>query len=481
MGDLVPISKKKILTGTPIPRVMSLPLKGESRGKEFAEFATKCGWPLFPWQEYIANDFLTVDAAGDYVRKSVVVLISRQNGKTALIALRILAELFLWNPKARVLAMSSDRGLAEDTFRLVCEIIEDNEFLRAQVKLNRDRVGYFGNGRHYFYTIAGGKYEVVAATKSGSRGKTADLLFIDELREITPLAYAAAKPTTISRPNSQTYMTSNAGDAFSEVLNGLRDSAISYPAKSLGWYEFSAAPRGKLTNRKAWADANPSLGHTITEAALMEAYSTLDTEKFRTEHLCQWVNSLSSPFPHGAWEACSDKNWKPVPGAHTVFGFDVARSRRTASLVAGQIMPDGRIGIALLAQWKSQVSVDDLKIAAEIKAWCDTYMPVNVCFDHYSTATIAARLTASGVMCVDVSGQEFYQACGDLLDAMVAGRLVHTGQPEFTEQMDAVAAKENDSSWRIVRRSSSGDVSAPISLAMVVHKLIEPLAVAAIY
>ena len=41
--------------------------------------------------------------------------------------------------------------------------------------------------------------------------------------------------------------------------------------------------------------------------------------------------------------------------------------------------------------------------------------------------------------------------------------------------MNACAAKTNDSSWRIVRRASAGDVSAPISLAMIVHKMQEPV------
>lgn len=468
--------RKKQLVGAVKPRIMSLPLKGKSRGQEFAEFAEKCGYPLFPWQKYIANDFLTVDETGAFERKTVAVILSRQNGKTMLIALRILFGLFVLGEKS-VVAMSSKRGMAEDTFRKVCSIIEANEFLRSQVKLNRGEVGYRGNGKEHLDLLNGARYEIVAGTSDGARGKSANLLFVDELRYISEEAWAAAKPITIAMGNkAQTYVCSNAGDAFSHVLNDLRDKALSYPSKTLGWYEYSAPQHAKPTDRAAWAMSNPSLGITITEQGLEEALSVMPMEKFLPEHMCMWVSSLSSPWPVGSWEALADRNLSLPIGPDTFFAFDVAISKRTASLVAGQFLPNGKIGVGIMDQWRSDTAVDELQIAAEIKTkWVDKYFPRMIMFDHYSTASIAARLAASGCRMVDISGTAFYQASGDLLDAIVNNRIVHMGQESFDTQMNACAAKTNDSSWRIVRRASAGDVSAPISLAMIVHKMQEPV------
>jgi len=47
--------------------------------------------------------------------------------------------------------------------------------------------------------------------------------------------------------------------------------------------------------------------------------------------------------------------------------------------------------------------------------------------------------------------------------------------------MNNCAAKVNDSAWRIVKRKSAGDISAPIGLAMVVSMLLKPQQVARIY
>ena len=480
MTEPIPIQKgakvKPPLVGAIKPRIMSPELKGNSYGDAFAEFCRSCNYELMPWQKYVADDFLTVDKAGNFVRKTIAILVARQNGKSWLASFRILFGLFVLGEKS-VVAMSSNRSMALTTFRQVISIIEANEHLREQVKLNRGMVGRFANGQESIELKNGATYKVVAATRDGARGLTADLLFIDELREISEEAMKAAKPTTRARPNSQSLFTSNAGDAYSLVLNDLRERALSYPAESLGWYEYSAPQHSAVDDRKAWAMANPALGITITEEVLAEAVSTDSVETIKTEMLCTWVSSLTSPWPNMAFEDCGDKTLQMGPGPLTYFAFDKAQNTRTASLVAGQLLPDGRIGVGILQQWRSEVAVDDLKIAADIKGWADKYNPAGILFDHYATQSIAQRLAVSGCKMEDVSGQQFYQACGDLLDGIVAKRIVHSGQPEFVESMNNCAAKTNEGSFRIIRRQSAGCIAAAISLAMIVHKMSQPVSI----
>ncbi len=70
------------------------------------------------------------------------------------------------------------------------------------------------NGQESISLLNGARYEIAAATRDAPRGKTADFLYIDELREWTEEAFTAALPVTRARPNSMTLMTSNAGDGF---------------------------------------------------------------------------------------------------------------------------------------------------------------------------------------------------------------------------------------------------------------------------
>jgi len=471
----MPTKRSQALRGATKPRLESTPLKGKSKVSDVIEIANILKEKLLPYQEYVLKDMLTVDKKDMWVRKSNLLLISRQNGKTFLARMLILTHLLKWNTD--VLIMSSNRSMALETFRQVANALENNDHLKGLVKQIRH-----ANGTESIEMLSGARLDVVAATRDGSRGRSINgLLYIDEVREISEEGYRAAMPVTRAHANSHVLLTSNAGDAFSTVLNQLRERALDNPPKSFGFYEYSAPQYCKITDRKAWALANPALGYTITEEAIEEAIATSPIENTRTETLCQWIDSLSSPWPHGILEETSDSELQIPPGGYTVFGFDVSPSRRNASLVAGQILPDGKIGVGILQTWESAVAVDDLKIAADIKAWSDQYRPRQICYDKYATQSIADKLANAGCVIQDISGQQFYQACGDLLDGLVNHRVVHNGQSNLIQQMNNCAAKVNDSSWRIVKRKSAGDISAPIGLAMCVSMLMKPQQVAAIY
>ena len=466
--------KTKPLRGALKPRLHSPWLKGETKGTLVAELAERIGQPLLDWQKLILNDMCTVDKQGMFIRKTNLLLIARQSGKSHLARMRCLAGLFMFGEKD-ILIMSSNRGMAMKSFNIMADIIERNDWMRSQLKDGDVKKGIRRtNGDERIILANGAQLEVRAATSDGARGMTADFLWIDELREVSTAAMDAAKSVTLARMNSQRLFTSNAGSADSTELNNLHEACRNYPPKSLGYYEYSAPDFCDIWDRNAWALANPSMGYLISVEAIEETIASSTADAARTESLCQWISALNCPFSTEVLENSSDSTLEMAVGAYTIFGFDVSPSRRNGSLVAGQLLPDGRIGIGILETYSSQVAIDELKMAASIKAWCDIYKPRLVCFDKYATQTIADRLLNSGVIVEDVSGQQFYKACGDLLEGLTNLRVVHNGQKSLIEQFQNTAAKQNDSAWRIIKRRSSGDISAPISLAMCVSKLMIP-------
>jgi phage terminase large subunit-like protein len=461
--------------GATEPRLHSPYLKGENKGDEIAALAESIGYPLLPWQDFVIRDMTTVDESGMFIRKTNLILCSRQQGKTHLARMMMLGHMFLFD-SPNVLIMSSNRSMALDTFRQVAYAIEGSAELSRQVKQIR-----YANGTESIELKNGHRLDVVAATRDGSRGRTASFLYVDEIREISEEGFRAATPTTRAKPNAQTLLTSNAGDSFSTVLNDLVERARSTPPKSFGYYEYSAPPFAKITDRAAWAMANPALGYTVTEEALEEAVATQPIETTKTEMLCQWVSSSASPWPHMSVEDAGDKDLKLVPGPLTIFAFDVSPSRRDGSLVMGQVLPDGRIGVAVLETFHSDVSIDELFVANAIAKWCKIYYPRQVAYDKYTTASIAKRIEVNGIQTIDISGQKGYQASGDLYESLANKRLVHSGQDALVTHMGNCAAKESPDSWRIVRRKSAGPVDIAIGLSMVVHILNQPMAEAKVY
>jgi phage terminase large subunit-like protein len=467
--------KSQPLRGATEPRVHSPLLKGKSRAGEVLEMIERLKMDeLMPYQKFVLNQMLMVNKKNQYRIKTALLLISRQNGKSHLGRVRIIWGMFYGGEK-KLIIMSANRATSLMLFREIAWIIESTPELKAMTKAIR-----YANGGERIELLNGSTLDVISDNSSSPRGRTADFLWIDEIREISEDGYKAAVPVTRARANAQTFLTSNAGDHFSSVLNGLVERAKDYPPETFGYYEYSAPQYCKIDITSDWfwrnavAPSNPALNYIITKESIEEAIATNPIEQTRTETLCQWIDSLQSPWPHGVLEETSDNTLEMAVGAYTVFAFDVSPSRRNGSLVAGQLLPDGRIGIGILETYSSQMAIDELKMAASIKAWCDIYKPRLVCYDKYATQTIADRLSQSGVMTEDVSGQQFYKACGDLLEGLVNHRVVHNGQAELIQQMNNCAAKVNDSAWRIIKRKSAGDISAPIGLAMVVSKLMLP-------
>jgi len=462
------------LIGSTEPRIHTPLLKVVSKSQEVADLAEKIQLPLIPWQRWVLDDLLSVDDEQNWRKKTALVLVARQNGKTHLARMLILSHLFLWGSK-NVLGMSSNRNMALDTFRQVAYTIEDNQFLKDQVRQIR-----LANGQESITLLNGARYEIAAATRDAPRGKTADFLYIDELREWTQESFTAALPVTRARPNAMTLMTSNAGDGFSTVLNDLRERCLSYPPDNLGFYEYSAPQHSKISDRKAWAMANPALGHLITEQTLEESVSTNSIEATKTEMLCMWVDSTVSPWVYGSIEQCSDSTLEIPVGPMTIMAFDIAPTRRSGALVMGQIQ-DGKVAVGLAQLWHSEIAIDEVKMASDINEWARKYHPTTICYDKYATQTIATRLEQSGWRLQDTSGQAFYQACSDLADGLANNRVVHSGQTELVQHLNNCAAKTNDAGWRIIRRKSACDVTAAISLAMVVSQLTKPQQTAQIF
>lgn len=470
------------LTGAKLPRLHTPWVGGKSRVDEIATLADAIGQPLLDWQKTILKDMCTVDKQNMFIKKSSLFICARQSGKSHMMRMRVLAGLFCFG-EMNILIMSSQRQMASKSLEIIAGIIERNPFLLAQVKDgNIDKAYKRTNGNERIILETGAEVKVVAATTDSARGLTADMVWVDELRECGVEALDAVKSTTLTRPNSQRFYTSNAGHKDSIVLNEMRERSLTKAPKTVGYYEFSAPDNCDIWDRSAWAAANPSLGILISESAIEEIISTSTYNAAMTETLCKWVGTMTSPFTPGSWEECADIDLVMSPGMYTMFAFDVEpHAGRHASLMAGCILPDGRIGLSLVKTWESDRAIDQLKIAADIKAYCDAWMPKLVLFDKFTGQGIADRLHNSGVKVEDCSGSAFYNACSTFKDCIDNRRIVHGSQPSLNEAMDNVAAKTQDYGWRIVRKKSSGSVAAPIGAAMLALHLSKPMNEAKIY
>lgn len=424
--------------------------------------------PLMPWQQTLFDDACKVKEDGHWFHKTVACIVARQNGKTHALRMRILAGLYLWDERL-IVATAQNREVARETFKLVADIIQQTPFLNAELDYVR-----WANGQEEIRLKNGARYKVVAPN-GGSRGLSADLVIIDELREHhDDDAYAALIYTMSARLNPQGWLVSNAGDASSVVLNRIRDNAYKdiangKPANTL-WMEWSAVPNSAVDDREAWRMANPALGHTIS-IDVLEGRMSDRPNVIRTELLCNWVDTLINAFDMERWAESYDNDLVIAPGHPTWLAVDFNWERTECVLVGVQQFPNGDLGCGLIQHWKSDTAMDAMPIAGEVAKWAKEFSVRNVSMMRDGAAHIAPLLQQSRIPVFVVNMAIFAQGCDELVGALSGGRLKHRGQQILTDHVAASSRQPlGDSSWRIGRRDAQSSVQAAVALAMAVHQ-----------
>jgi len=471
------------ILGLSTPRIASPGLKGPTLGPMVGELATDLGQPLMPWQQYVLDDALTLDAQNRFIRSTAGILVARQNGKTALMRMRILAGLFIFG-EASIIAMAQNRQLALETFKQVVDLAESLSWMRKRIK----RVSRT-NGQeqlevycHHYPNDCNTKcnrirkYGIRAATSEGPRGATANLLYVDELREIKPEAWAAATPLTRAT-SGQTWVTSNAGDGNSVVLNELRARALLMESPRLGWYEWSAPPNAELTDVSAWQAANPAMGRTITYEALLDAAARDTPDAIRTEMLCNWVESIDSPFNLQNWALGANNDLALEVGPQTFMGLDLNFNRTEAYLVTIQQRAD-KFAI-FLTRWQKDGGLVDTELAAEIAHMARNYQAQVIGFDPKTAGHIAPYLARAGVAvsAVPWASTAFSTYCDVTLSALNANRLTHPNQEIMHQHLVACARRpSSDGGWRIARKAAVQDISAAVAMVIALGHAAQPKA-----
>ena len=454
--------------GSPTPRLEAPPSTAEGLGQQLVDLAAELGRPLMPWQEHVALNAMR-GGPGAWEHTRVGVVVPRQQGKSALLQIRIIWGLL--NGEKLIAATAQSREVALETFRGVADLLMNGPHA-DKVKGIR-----YANGQETVEMRNGNRYKIIAPTPGGARGLTTHLAIVDEIREHRDYgAWAALVPTT-TVPKGQVWFASNAGDSTSVVLNDLREKALAQAKPGTMYYaEWSADPSYDVADPHGWYQANPALGHTVDLDTLEESFKTDPRPVFETERLSRWISLMDSPWPPDAVADSVDAEVGIVKGLPTWIGMDVSIDRRHAAAVAVQMVDENLLTATLLKTWYADGAIDELLIAQEIAPVARDLQARAVTFDRYTAAGIASRLASAGIPVGDCSGAEFAQASDELLSSMVHGRLKLAEQDILIDHLLACARKPySDGGWRIVRRNSAGPIAGAVALAMAVHFALRPM------
>lgn len=355
------------MKGVTQPRIYTKPLRKltpkTSLGYAAIEYAsTVLKMQLYPWQEWALIHMLEIKGSlqkeWSFRFRIIVLMVGRQNGKTSLS--KVIASFFL-----NVLGVESVFGtsLSLDKAEEVWEaVIQDQETVR-ELSSSIERISRT-NGNKKLILKGQRQYKVGAPTRRAGRGDSNDLVMLDEVREHRDWeTWSAAAASTNAKPNGVIICFSNAGDPDSIVLRQLRSQAIEkidgtkandfggeVDADQLALFEWSAPDKAETGDMKALAQANPALGYgKLTERALLANRDTFPESKFRSECMCQQVETiLPEPFPDGAWLGGQDDKSYIREDSELFWGLDMSQDRRWSVIAVCGMREDGNYHVEVV-------------------------------------------------------------------------------------------------------------------------------------
>ena len=293
IGKEIPEYQDRDLVGSGSPRIHSRLNDLPSRGSEIIDFSSQLGVELMPWQKFVFEHAMKVKPDGRWKHPIVTVVAARQNGKSTIMEMSILARMYLWKEPLQ-LGSAHVLTTSLETFRHIVNIIEGNKDLKRELKKIR-----WAHGSEEIELLSGARYVVKAANAAARGFAKPETVYMDETRQLKDTeAWSAMRYTMMAAKNPQLWTFSNAGDQHSLILNQLRNRGMASAAGAdddIAYFEWSAYS-DKITDERNWIASNPALGHTI-HSDNIRAVLNDPPDVVQTEVLCRWVNTISGAIP----------------------------------------------------------------------------------------------------------------------------------------------------------------------------------------
>lgn len=459
--------------------------------------------PYRPWQRFVVIHAGELLADGRPRFNFVLILVARQNGKSAIwvrLAPYWLTEEMPHLPEYEfppgLLATSTKVDYAKKLWQQSRKLVERQPHLRKLIARDGVRLS---NGEIELKTVDDCSYYVSAQNDDAGRSMTLYRGLLDEMRQMQHYdAHDALVNATNAVPEAQVFGLSNQGDDSAVVLDELRDSALLWINTDgadgdprLGLFEYSAPLGSDPTDPEALAMANPDLGNKVLLDSLIgrarraKAAGGEQLARFQIEVLCMRVRKIDAAIPAHHWVACKDESIGEDWSAHrgrVVACLDISLDGLHATLAVAAVVPSTvegmpdvvRLGVA--KAWDGGDATAQLK--RELPGLLRTIRPrLLAWFPNGPAAAIAPELLKprGGVMVIprgtrirEVRG-DATAACMGLAELAKSVGVVHNGDPLLEQHVTGAERLWQGDAWRFVRRGA-GHCDAAYAAAGAVHE-----------
>lgn len=435
------------------------------------------GLLLDPWEQLVLEHALAERADGKWAAFEVGLVVSRQNGKGAILEARELAGLFLLDEKMLVhSAHQFDTSL--EAFGRLLELVEGTaDFSRRVKRVSRSHgeegIELYGDGPNR--RSGGQRIRFRTRTKGGGRGFSGELVIMDEAMKLPEATVGALMPILSAQPNPQIWYTGSVVDQLKDddgrVFAKIRARGIAGDDPSLAFMEWSIDRETPddvdgvtATSEEAWAQANPALGIRITPEYIANEQRSMDARTFAVERLGvgDWprTDGAESVIDMDAFDALVDVDSTLIDPVW--FAIDVSPDRSRSSISAAGMRHDGLFHGELIARnpgtgW----------IAERAASLQRAHSPRGFLIDERGpAASLIPELATAGVTIETIDSQAYARACSFLLDIVNQARFRHLGQPEVRSAIRGANTRPLGDAFAWSRKNSAVDITPLVSVTL---------------
>lgn len=445
---------------------------------------------LEEWQmDFFREALATTDDLGlEPIWRSVALIVSRKNGKTAMLAAYALFRLLNDDTQPEILLAAASDKQAGRLFDACVQYVRKNPDLADQVVL-REYIGEIARAD------GGGKILRMASSADNLHGYGPSLVVADELHAWSKpsqrKAWAALTTAGGARKNTQVFTITTAGDANERERSILgqmidRNEAVGELEKHAGLtisrnfdaqtlvYNYSA-PTKDPSDVVSMKLANPASWITEEFLARQAANPELSPEEVLQLHGCVWVAGGNAWIQSEWWNNAIERGVEIPDGARVALGVDVGIVNDSSAIVTAWKRPDDGKVVIESRVWMPQpgqhVNVMDLE--AHILEACERFNVAGVFYDPRLFERSATVLDSEhGVPMILLAQNSApmanaYQAWYTMIQT---GEIVHAGNdPQLTSAVLGAGAQQTDRGWRVSKMRQTQKIDALVAAVMAVY------------
>lgn len=432
---------------------------------------------LRAWQRNLLKNAFATDGTGFRHRVNLVG-VPRKNGKSALASPIALWSLLTGPKGGEVYSCAADKDQARIVFGEAKKMLEAEPELAELAKIYRDAIEI---------PSTGSVYRVLSAEAFTKEGLSPTMVIFDELHaqptrelfDVMQLAQGArgslATMFCITTAGQKSDSTGQDSIAYSLYNYGKRVSTgeVDDPSFFMAWWE--AAPEADHRDPETWKGANPGFGDLNSADDFTSTVLRTPEAEFRTKRCNQWVSSNLTWLPTGSWDGLAGER-EITEDTELIIGFDGSFSGDTTVLIGCTIEKDETPPhLFLIKAWEKQPTDDNdwrvniTEVEDTIIDFCQKHPRVReIACDPYRWQRSMAILEEMGLPIVEfpsTSAARMVKATATFFDAVMDGKLTHSGDPLLARHLDNAVLKIDSIGPRIVKenRNSNRRIDAAVA------------------